>query len=88
MSIDSECQLFRILPSGLSNKIERSVYNRRKRKLFFFKESLRKELVIRLNQSKYCYIVDSMPLEVCKSSRSFRGETCKDQGYSLPEKGY
>ncbi|TSD99908.1 IS982 family transposase, partial [Aquimarina algiphila] len=27
MSIDSECQLFRILPSNLSAKIERSVYN-------------------------------------------------------------
>ncbi|EIJ38129.1 hypothetical protein JoomaDRAFT_1110 [Galbibacter orientalis DSM 19592] len=34
MSVDSECQLFRMLPAGLSSKIERSVYNRRKRKLF------------------------------------------------------
>ncbi len=36
MSIDSECQLFRILPSDLSHKIERSVYNRRKRRSFSF----------------------------------------------------
>jgi len=34
MSIDSECQLFRVLPLSLGVKIERSVYNRRKRKLF------------------------------------------------------
>jgi hypothetical protein len=88
MSIDSECQLFRILPSNLSAKIERSVYNRRKRKLFSFRETLRKELVIRLNQSQYCYIVDSMPLEVCKLSRSSRSKICKEQGYSSPEKGY
>lgn len=27
MGIDSECQLFRVLPAGLSCKIERSVYN-------------------------------------------------------------
>jgi hypothetical protein len=68
MSIDSECQLFRILPFDLSSKIERSVYNRRKRKLFSFRESLRKELVLRLNQIQCCYIVDSMPLEVYKLS--------------------
>jgi len=35
MSIDSEKQLFRILPESLKIKIERSVYNRRKRKLIF-----------------------------------------------------
>ena len=35
MSIDSEYQLFRKLPMELSSLIERSVYNRRRRKLFF-----------------------------------------------------
>ncbi|KJD37186.1 transposase [Tamlana sedimentorum] len=88
MGVDSECQLFRILPAGLSRKIERSVYNRRKRKLFPFRESLRKVLVKRLNTSEYCFIVDSMPLEVCKLSRSSRSKICKEQDYSLPEKGY
>lgn len=32
MGIDSECQLFRVLPINLQQKIERSVYNRRKKK--------------------------------------------------------
>ena len=37
MNIDSECQLFRVISSSyLENKIERSVYNRRRRKLFDF----------------------------------------------------
>ena len=35
LGIDSEYQLFRVLPSSLSSRIERSVYNRRIRKLFF-----------------------------------------------------
>ena len=35
MSIDSEYQLFRKRPFELSALIERSVYNRRRRKLFF-----------------------------------------------------
>lgn len=88
MSIDSECQLFRILPFHLSSKIERSVYNRRKRKLFDFRESLRKALELRLNHSQSCFIVDSMPLEVCKLSRSSRSKICKEEVYSQPEKGY
>ncbi|KAA6330036.1 hypothetical protein EZS27_021217 [termite gut metagenome] len=31
MGIDSEYQLFRLLPDSLSGRIERSVYNRRRR---------------------------------------------------------
>lgn len=61
MSIDSEYQLFRILPCCLSDKIERSVYNRRKRKFFSERESIRKRLASQLSSSDY-YIVDSMPL--------------------------
>lgn len=43
MSIDSEYQLFRTLPHDLFSKIERSVYNRRKRKLFYHRNQLRKK---------------------------------------------
>jgi len=70
MSIDIECQLFRTLPTKLSNKIERSVYNRRRRKLFSFREELRKKMTFKLNKYEDFFIVDSMPLEVCKLSRS------------------
>lgn len=35
LSIDSECQLFRKIPESIKSKIERSVFNRR-RKLFIF----------------------------------------------------
>ena len=44
LGIDSEYQLFRVLPSSLSSRIERSVYNRRRRKLFFIKERIRKAM--------------------------------------------
>lgn len=88
MSIDSECQLFRTLPDKLSSKIERSVYNRRKRKLFSFREELRKKMTYKLNKSERCFIVDSMPLEVCKLSRSSRSVICKEEDYSRPVKGY
>lgn len=87
MSIDSEYQLFRSLPSYLSSKIERSVYNRRKRKLFFHRESLRKKLAGKIAEQDY-FIVDSMPLEVCKLSRSSRSSICKEYYETAPDKGY
>lgn len=73
MSIDSESRLFRILPDKLSLRIERNVYNRRRRKLFYFKEQLRKRIVSKISSNRDYCIIDSMPLEVCKLSLSRRG---------------
>ena len=42
MSVDSEYQLFRILPANLSNKIELSVYNRRKANYLFLENHFAK----------------------------------------------
>jgi len=88
MSIDSECQLFRIIPEVLSSKIERSVYNRRKRKLFTSMEFIRKKLSERFNEFEDYYIVDSMPLEVAKLSRSSRSTICKESYDTAPNKGF
>lgn len=41
LSIDSECQLFRKIPESIKSKIERSVFNRRRRKLFPYIEQIR-----------------------------------------------
>jgi len=89
MSIDSECQLFRTI-SGLEieQKIERSVYNRRKRKLMPFMEAIRLKMSAKFNEFEDYYIVDSMPLEVCKLSRSGRVKICKEEFYSAPDKGF
>lgn len=88
MSIDSECQLFRILPFNLLQKIERSVYNRRKRYLFEFQEQIRLQLVQTFHEFEDCFIVDSMPLEVCKLSRAYRSKICREEFESTPNKGY
>jgi len=87
MGIDSEYQLFRRLPLTLSLKIERSVYNRRKRKLFHYREELRKKIASCISSNNY-YIVDSMPLEICKLSRSSRSRICKEDYQTSPDKGY
>jgi len=88
MGIDSECQLFRDIPSFLKAKIERSVYNRRKRKLFFAIEFIRKELSNKFTEFENYFIVDSMPLEVVKLSRSTRSKICKEAFYTSPNKGF
>lgn len=42
MSINSELQLFRVISgTELENKIERSIYNKRKRRLVFYIEKIR-----------------------------------------------
>jgi len=87
MSIDSEYQLFRKLPIELSSLIERSVYNRRRRKLFLHRQRLQKMISTNISSSDY-YIVDSMPLEVCKLSRSNRSRICKEDFSTFPNKGY
>lgn len=88
MSIDSEYQLFRILPSEIKLLIERSVYNRRKRRLFVYMEHIRKLLAEKFNDNEKYFIVDSMPLEVCKLSRSSRSKICRETDYALPNRGY
>ena len=88
MGIDSEYQLFRVLPKSILSLIERSVYNRRKRKLFSFINQIREKLSEKFNAYEDYYIVDSMPLEICKLSRSSRSKICKENNYSSPNKGY
>ena len=88
MSIDSEYQLFRVLPKSLSSKIERSVYNRRRRKLFYTREQIRKQMADKISSNSSYYIVDSMPLEVCKLSRSTRKGICREDFETSPDNGY
>ncbi len=88
-SIDSEHQLFRnIVGTSIEGKIERSVYNRRKRKLFPYMEQIRQQMVKQFNEFENYFVVDSMPLEVCKMSRSSRSSICKENTDAFPEKAF
>jgi hypothetical protein len=89
MGICSELQLFRdIKNTFLESLIERSVYNRRKRGLFFQIEQIRTVLVKDFNEFENVFVIDSMPLEICKNARSTRSKICRDIDYALPSKGY
>ncbi|MRM95374.1 IS982-like element ISRa1 family transposase [Riemerella anatipestifer] len=88
LSIDSELQLFRKLPNSLINKIERSVYNKRKRRLSLQTEQIRQCISMEFNEFEDIFIVDSMPMKVCENARSTRSKICKEQSYSSPTYGY
>ncbi len=88
-SIDSEYQLFREIQGWeIEGKIERSMYNRRKRKLFLFLEEIRQKIVIEFNEFEDYFVVDSMPCEMRKMSRSASSRICKDVESALPDWGY
>lgn len=89
MGINSECQLFRdIKHTYLAPLIERSVYNRRKRSLFNHLEKIRFILANAFNEFEDAFIIDSMPLEICKNARASRSKICRDIDYAQPTKGY
>ena len=88
MGIVSENNLFRLLLESISSKIERSVYNRRRRKLVNHIDGIRLKLAEHFNEFEDFFTVDSMPLEVCKLSRSSRSKICKTDTFAFPDKGY
>jgi hypothetical protein len=88
LGIDSESDLFRKIPEAIFIKIERSVYNRRRRKLVSYLDVLRLKLASYFNEFEDYFVVDSMPLEICKLSRSYRSKVCKEDVYTFPDKGY
>ena len=88
MGIDSEYELFRRLPKSLSSIIECSVYNKRRRKLFLFIETVRSKISKEIISDEEYHIVDSMPLEICKMSRKNRLKICRESFETSPNEGF
>lgn len=80
MSIWSELQPFRRLKdSELEYRIERSVYNKRKRALFNYIEEIRVLLSSRFSDFTDVFVVDSAPIEICRASRAGRSGICSTE---------
>lgn len=89
MSIDSENSLFKqVSQEEIPNLIERSQFNKRRRKLFLFSEEIRTKLASHFLEFEDYFIVDSMPLEICKFSRHNRIKICKNEFETAPSKGF
>jgi len=73
MSINTELQLFRYISgTDLDKKIERSVYNKRKRNLLIYMEKIRETLSVKFSDFTEVFIVDSKPIAICKICRPRR----------------
>ena len=89
MGIDSENNLFiRLKSVEFPNLIDRSGYNRRRRGLYIYIEQIRRLLANQFNEFEDIFVVDSMPLEICKLSRSQRSSICQQDLDLAPDKGY
>lgn len=88
MSINSELQLFRYLKgTELEYKIERSVYNKRKRALFNYIEEIRISLSSKFSDFTDVFVVDSAPIMICRASRAGRSGICSTE-HIKPAFGY
>ena len=77
MSINTELQLFRCLKGTyLEPLIERSVYNKRRKKLFDYIEAIRKRISQMFVEFTDVFVVDSMPTPICKYARAARSTIC------------
>src|SRR5690606_10270146 len=92
MSIDSENFLFKKISESFGkefpNLIDRTQFNRRKRYLFNQIDKIRSAIANRFLEFEDYYIVDSMPLEICKLSRERRTKVCKQAYETSPDKGF
>jgi hypothetical protein len=88
MSYNSELQLFRAIEgTNLAERIERSVYNRRKRNLYDYFEKIRQKISSKFSDLSNVFIVDSTPIEICKYIRAKRSDICSTDEIR-PDFGY
>ena len=88
MLYNSELQLFRAIKrTELENRIERSVYNKRRRKLVDYTEQIRWSLSQKLAHMSNLFIIDSAPVQICKISRAKLSNICATH-YAKPAFGY
>jgi len=92
MGIDSENFLFAKLQAEYSQDfpglIERSQYNKRRKSLSGHIEELRQRLRDEMIPYEDAFVVDSMPMEVCKLCRSNRAKICRESFETAPDKGF
>ena len=92
IGIDSENYFFGKLKSDhaadFPSLIDRSNFNRRRRRLYPRMAELNQGLAAMLNEGEDAYIVDSIPVPVCQIAREKRSKICKENFETAPDKGY
>jgi len=87
---DSENYLFSKLKKyrPIANLINRSSYNRRRRKLLKYIELVQQMLAEAVVPAEQYHVVDSFPLPICRFVRAKRSKICKESFETAPDFGY
>jgi len=92
IGIDSENYLFGKLKSDhfqdFPNLIDRSNFNRRRKRLGSYITQLNQSIAGVINQGENVYLVDSIPVPVCQIAREKSSKVCKENYETAPDKGY
>ena len=91
LMIDSENYLFSLLnkfKQQIPNLISRPSFNRRRRKLAPLMEEMRQILVKEVIPFENAFVVDSMPLPICRFTRAKRVRICQESYETAPAFGY
>jgi len=92
IGIDSENYLFGKLKSDhfqdFPNLIDRSNFNRRRKRLGSYITKLNQSIAGVINHGENVYLVDSIPVPVCQIAREKSSKVCKENYETAPDKGY
>jgi hypothetical protein len=92
IGIDSENYLFGKLKkdykADFPNLIHRCNFNRRRKLLALYLEQLNQFLADQMNEHENVFIVDSIPVPVCKIVREKSSRVCRENFETAPDKGY
>jgi hypothetical protein len=81
LSIDSENLFWKKLKSeyttDFTNLIDRSNYNKRRRRLQYFIQQLNEKIAHHFTSFENVFIVDSIPIPICQLAREKRSKICK-----------
>lgn len=92
LSIDSENLFWKKLKveyaSDFPQLIDRSNYNKRRRRLQYYIHLLNEKMAKTFNEYEDVFIVDSIPIPVVQIAREKSSTICKDDFETAPNKGY
>lgn len=92
IGIDSETYLFgklnRDYRQDFPHLIHRCNYNRRRKSLGVYLQRLNQSLADEMNVGENVFIVDSIPVPICKIVREKSSRICKEKFETAPDKGY
>lgn len=92
LSIDSENLLWHKLRTDywedFPNLPHRTRFNSRRKCLNAWIEKLNRQMATQLSEGENIFVVDSMPVPICKNARESRLRICKEHFETSPDKGY